>query len=214
MKFSEFLKEAPVEIPPSLTGNYILSHSDLTEVPKIPKKVYGYVDLTNNKLTSLKGSPEEVENYFTCDSNFLTSLEGGPKTCGAFFSCKENRLETLKGAPLEIDGVFDADDNELTSLEYVTPVSRSVYASRNKLTSLKDVHKHIKHTKQLFVDGNDIKSHVLGVLLIPGIIHLEIDHKVVSRIVNSFLPNGRGNDAVYECQEALLDEGLDEYAQL
>lgn len=219
MKFSEFLTETQEDKPQQLLaqtprGDYIYNNLGITELPQFPKSVPGYVDLSNNHLTSLEGSPEHVANYFTCDSNELSTLEGAPKTVESFFSCKNNRITSLKHSPLKVGAVFDADNNLITSVEGITPVTTAVYLSNNKLESLHNVHKHITMTRQAHFDGNPIKSHVLGLLLIKNLYIVSLDNDKINRIINSYLPNTRGNEAVYECQEELIDAGYDEYAQL
>lgn len=67
----------------------------------------------------------------------------------------------------------------------------------------------------LNINNNPIESSVLGVLLIPGLKKFEMDNNLnVEKILNKYLPNTRGKEAVVDCQNELIDAGLDDFAQL
>jgi hypothetical protein len=70
-----------------------------------------------------------------------------------------------------------------------------------------------------------IKSNVLGLLLIEGVksvklqsSNVDVKHGVdldaVEVILNKYLPNTRGRQAIIECQKELIEAGLEEYAKL
>ncbi len=164
-------------------------------------------------LTSLKGAPSEVDGRFECNNNHLTSLEGGPTIVKGDFYCYRNNLTSLKGAPKEVGGNFNAENNHLTSLEGAPPVVGGYFSvSNNKLTSLKDIHKHVKEIRGwFFCENNPLKSHVLGLMKIKGLTRVQLDNKEVERILNLFL---RASGTVLDAQSALLDAGLDDWAQL
>jgi hypothetical protein len=160
-------------------------------------------DCGGRELTSLEGAPKEVTGMFYCFENYLTTLKGAPSKIGNTFSCRHNLLTSLDGAPSELGGGF--------------------FCSDNNLTSLKGIHKIIKKMNGMFyAQGNPIKSHVLGVLLIPGLKSIEFvemgkassDLIKVQKILNKYLPNTIGNKSLLTCQNELLDAGFDEYAQL
>ena len=132
---------------------------------------------------------------FNCNMKGLTSLEGAPLEVGQDFTCNYNQLTSLKHAPKHVGWKFECIHDNL-------------------LTSLKDVHKHIKSTSLLSARNNPIKSHVLGVLLIKDCVSFSIDNKEVQNIILKYLPNIRGHKAVAECQDELIEADLDEYAQL
>jgi hypothetical protein len=83
------------------------------------------------------------------------------------------------------------------------------------LTSLKNVHKIVKKIDGAFgCDGNKIKSHVLGVLLIEGCRLFRIDNNKVEDIVNKYLKEPMSKQRMIDCQNELIDAGFEEYAQL
>ena len=156
----------------------------------------------NGKLITDKTHLEKWEGNFYCDNNQLTSLEHCPTSVDGDFFCSHNKLTSLEHCPTSVvGGNFYCDHNKLTSLEHCP--------------SLKDVHKHIKQISGVFyADGNPIKSHVLGLLLIKGCAGIMLDNKKVQNIVNKYLPNDRGHSGLAACEDELIEAGLEDYAQL
>jgi hypothetical protein len=138
---------------------------------------------------------EHWEGDFYCSGNQLTSLDGAPASVGGYFSCFSNELTSLAGAPASIGGNFICRDN--------------------RLTSLAGIHKIIKKMNGEFnAVGNDIKSHVLGLLMIPDCKEVLLDNKEVQKILNKYLPNKGGNQAVMKCQTELIEAGYRDFAKL
>jgi hypothetical protein len=132
-----------------------------------------------------------VTGGFYCGGNQLTSLTGAPTSVTGGFYCFGNQLTSLTGAPTSVTGDF--------------------HCSNNQLTSLKDIHKYIKSIGgNFYLVRNPIKSHVLGLLKIKGLKSVELDNKEVEKILNKYLPEGD----ILDCQQELIEAGLDEYAQL
>ena len=111
------------------------------------------------------------------------------------FSCSDNQLTSLEGAPASVGGNFNCSDNQLTSLE--------------------GIHKQLKKMNGTFyARSNPIKSHVIGILLIPGCKKVYLDNKQVEEIMNRHLQSPFGNLRVLECQSEMLDAGLEDWADL
>ena len=163
----------------------------LTSLEGAPQYVTGDFSCKRNYLETLKGAPQHVGGKFWCQYNYLTSLEGAPMNVGGEFLCMGNRITSLEGAPKHIGGWFWCNDNYLTSLEGI-------------------------HEQILEINGfamfhrNPIKSHVLGLLLIKRLKSVEFDNKQLEKIINKYLPLGD----VMECQNELIDAGLEEFAQI
>ena len=104
-------------------------------------------------------------------------------------------------------------DNNLSTLEGISPrVGHNLWAARNNLTSLHNIHKHLKYVGiSIGFKHNPIKSHVLGLLLIDGLQKIFLDNKEVEDIINKHLKNGRD---IFACQEELIEAGFDEFANL
>lgn len=158
---------------------------------------------------------QDLEITWNIHGSQKTSLKGAPKESKTF-DCSYCKLPSLKYAPRKVNGNFLCFNNKLTSLEGIPEiVEGNIDAENNNVTSLKGIHKMIKRLNGcLYLDGNPIESHVLGVLLIDGVQAIDISNKDVQDIVNGFLPNTRGMEAVFDCQEELIDMGYDEYAEL
>ena len=89
-----------------------------------------------------------------------------------------------------------------------------MFCFENKLTSLKDIHKHIKKIgRSAFFKDNDIQSHVLGLMLIKDLKKVQLDNKEVEAIINRHLAGGSMRSAM-ECQAELIQAGFEEYAKL
>ena len=131
-------------------------------------------------------------------------------------------IKGIKGGKFTVDGYetvtddFHCDDFRLTSLEGCAgTVEGDFSATHNKLTTLAGIDGFIKEIKgNLDVTRNPIKSAVLGVLKIKGLQSIKMDDKKVGEILNKYLPNSQGNKGVMLCQSELLDEGLDDFAEL
>lgn len=94
--------------------------------------------------------------------------------------------------------------------------------AKNQLTSLKDIHKFVS-CRDLLIWNNPIKDSILGLLLIPGIKNIddgsngalmdefEIPNKAIA-IVSKYV--GKGKSGMIEAQQELLDNDLDDYAEI
>jgi hypothetical protein len=200
MSFKAFLIEEKNLIGLDIGMKFAQYGSEYIDQVKVtdqtPKSTWnGDFFCNRRQLTSLKGAPSEVHGDFDCANNQLTSLEGSPSRVKGQFACDANYITSLEGAPGEVNGHF--------SCNY------------NKLTSLKNIHKVIHTMRGNFsANNNPIKSHVLGILLINGLAEIRLDNRNVESILNKYLPNTIGNKAVLACQNELLDDGFDEFAQI
>lgn len=167
----------------------------------IPSKIMGNFIIPQNRLRNFVGGPVFVlESFlFRGASNTLVSLEGAPKVVGEHFSCAAGKLTSLEHAPERVGGNFNC--------------------SMHSIMSFKNVHKQIKSIGGFFnICGNPVTSHVLGFLLIENLqevktsAHMNMDK--VGAILNKYLPNTKGMEAVLDCQEELIDAGFEDYAQL
>lgn len=147
---------------------------------------------------------------------------------------RQLNLSSLVGAPQSTGWKADFSWNLLQNLNGITKdigkdEHGELYLFDCGLTNLKDVHKHVHQVGTIHLGGNPIASHVLGLLKIKNLrrvwfvpqfstahVKTELDNTLlrVQEIIHKYLPNNRGNEAVLECQNALIDAGLDEYAEL
>jgi len=59
-------------------------------------------------------------------------------------------------------------------------------------------------------EDNPIKSSVLGLVKIKGLTNVIFDNKKLEKIMNKYLPLGD----IFDCQEELIEAGLEEFAEL
>ncbi len=145
------------------------------------------------QITSLDGSPAHVKGTFACRNNRLTNLEGGPTRVDRSYTCNSNKLTSLKGVASHIGGSFWCNSNKLTSLEGVHLLIEKMNGKFNAVR-------------------NPIESHVLGLLLIPGITEVMLDNKKVAKILNKHL--GKGEAGMLQAQEELKEAGFEKFAQV
>lgn len=125
----------------------------------------------------------------------IKSIEGIPELINTDLDLSGNRIHDLHNLPKVIKGQLDLSYNELESLHGISKVKEM--------------------DGELHVVGNNIRSHILGVVMIKGCTGVTgFINKKVREIISKYLPNTRGNDAVMECQNELIDAGFEEYAQL
>ena len=191
--------------------------SILNTLKRHPKHVKGLLlkERGQNRciLNTLKRHPKHVKGNFLCTYKSLDSLEGAPLTVDGYFDCGGNNLKSFKYSPKTIGDKACYNLNKINSIEGApSHIGEDFLCFNNLLSSLHNIHKQIKH-----IGGsadfryNPIKSHVLGLLLIDGLITVAMDFKPVQNIINKHL---RGERDIFACQEELIEAGLEDYAQL
>lgn len=175
------------------------------EIPFKFKLVSGTFGIHSSALTSLKNFPETIKGNCLVIGQSLTSLEHCPKNIFGSFSVKGNKLTAIDYFPEHVGGVINL--------------------SENKIKTLKGIHKKILSVERsLFLDDNPIEESILGLLLIKGLTHKNVswgalggnsvsdDLKRALEIMKPYY--GGGKSAVMECQEKLIDAGLDDFADV
>lgn len=161
------------------------------------------VDLLNKGIYVLPVKFRKISGAFNIAFNHLESLRGCPEEVFGNFRCRNNLLQSFEGAPKYVGKDFLIGGNP-------------------RLTSLHDIYKHVKQIDgMLIMDTKPIKDSILGLLMIRGLkevddgdSHRPHTHTQPFIILNTYLPNTTGKDAVYECQEELIDAGFEKFAKL
>jgi len=124
---------------------------------------------------------------------------------------------------------FTEEDFKLVPNYYIKGVGTQAGSGlgvRNakKLKSLKDIHKYIKHSGDIYFPDSKIESHALGILLIDGVKYFDVKYDLPENgedawfdIVNDYIHSHEGKNAsefLFECQQKLIDAGFKEFAQL
>lgn len=160
------------------------------------------INLARKNLSSLEGIniPRKVIGDFRCDDNHLTSLKGGPEEVTGNYICNKNlQLTSIEGCPSKVEWSF--------------------FCGETKLISLQGIHKLFKdgYIKGTFnCNKTSITSHILGLLLIPGLKMIfanEVSTEFYNaiEIINKHLAGERN---VIDCQRELIKAGLKEFAKL
>lgn len=144
------------------------------------------------------------------------------------FDIEKNRLISFDNFPDEILGSLDCSRNKLKSLEGCPKVYGHVAFFGNPITSFHDVHKHLQCNSEFYMNVEDIKDSILGFLLVKHLkkfIIVSITGDAITSsfdkelsgpfdILNKYLPNTRGKEAVFECQSELIEAGFEQFAKL
>jgi hypothetical protein len=108
-----------------------------------------------------------------------------------YFRCANTNLISLKGAPYSV-------------------VGGGVFCSQTKIKSLSGVDKIIKEMDGVFM-CNAAVTHLLGLLLIKGVVHISIDNGgPIDKIFNKYV----GTGDILSAQDELIDAGLIDQARL
>ncbi len=176
-----------------------------------------------------------INRNFNCSKSGLFTLENCPERLHhtATFYCSENHLRNLKYGPTEIVGYF-ARNNKISSFEgFPSIVYERFDLSKNKIRSLTNIHNYLKHCRILDLSSNPIEGGILGVFLIGGLrsviynddIPFDNPYMLLGReehspqhrafdIVNKYLFKALGKKSLLACQQELIDNNLEIFAEL
>jgi hypothetical protein len=147
-------------------------------------------------------------------------------------ACYNERLQRISKMPSTtpkvVDGDVDLGGNAISSFDnFPHTISGILEISDNVFKSFKDIHLHINQVSGadgIFALHNPIKSHLLGLLKIKKLKLVTLvtagqarstikqyqDLGKAEKIINKYLPEGD----LFDCQEELIEAGLEEFAQL
>ncbi len=118
-----------------------------------------------------------------------------------------------------VKGMFDCSGHKLKNLDnFPEYIESGMIANRNNITSLVGIHKIIKHAKWVSFADNPIEEGGIGVLLIDGLkkiaynINIKSDFNRACEIINKY--TYKGKSAILECQEELIEAGLEAFAKI
>ncbi len=173
---------------------------------------------------------EMPQGLISCERNFeyidratnLTSCKNFPKHVGGTFWLIAKTLTDLRGCPEEVDGEECFISGGFSSLEGITRYVNNgqMTITSPNLTSLKDIHKHISFVEDRLDVNAPIRSNILGLLKIKGIRTLGLEVRNYPHydecneafgIIKKHLRRGRD---IVACQRELIENDLDEYAEL
>lgn len=222
-----------------VNGDFIIKECNLKSLKGVPRVVKGNFDCTKNYLQSLAGGPVQVYGAYDCSRNRLTSIRSPLKSLAGLFDCSNNPITSLKGAltdysdfnctstkitnfvggPVRIENSFQGDSiKTLTSVEGLpATVGKDIHVRFcNNVTSLHNIGKSLKSCRKYTMQST-VTQDVLGLLLFTGDIDTEYvssDSELfqVMKIVQKYRDAGKAG--VFDCQEALIDAGYEDYANV
>lgn len=185
---------------PEVVESLYLINTRIKDLRFAPKVFFGDLVINNNRnLSSLTGCPAEVPGDFSCcDNHELKSLEGGPKKVG-----KSYKIDTCN-ALKSIDGIAETIGKHLS------------ICNNRALDNLEGINKKVKSCGgKLDVSGNYFTHSIMGVVVLKGITSLEYKFggKASKAFEIIFKCRDEGKDAL-ECQDLLIDAGLQDFAKL
>ncbi len=155
---------------------------------------------------------------FNCSYNRFDTLEHGPRKCYSDFDCSNNDLTSLKHGPSFVSGSYTASSNKLTSFEGVAKhINGDLILGNNDIESLVGIHKHIERCSSISLGLNRIDEGGLGLLFIDNLNSVHIgtgntDASLALKIIKPYLKTGM--KGLLECQQKLIDAGLERFAKL
>jgi len=216
------LQGAPVEEIDMLD----VSNNCLVSLKYCPKHVKKSFDCSYNLIKSLEYAPT-VGLDFNARENPITSLSGAPTVIPRNFDVSHcTNLRTLEGGPSKVERNYFAIGCDLVNLDGIASFigGELDICGNERLTSLKNIHKKIKRLEALRFSPRLIKSHVLGLFLIDRFKVLTAikpplrfkDDLGWYDILNQYLHKRENNKKfnMYDCQQALIDAGFEEYAKI
>jgi len=158
------------------------------------------VTTTSSSLTSLKNSPNEV--YGTC-------------------RVRNQKITSLQYCPRWIKDNLDLGSNKIEKIDYFPEhVGGWINLAENNIKSLKGIQKMIKELKgKLYLGGNPMTRSIIGLTMIPGankntvLFGTLISYNLRDALDIMEPYYGKSKADVLECQEKMIDAGLDDYAE-
>lgn len=133
---------------------------------------------------------------------------------------RNSGLSTMLGCPVYMVGQLIASSQNLTSLEGIPKyLLNGIDISDNPIISGAGIEKLVKTCKGEMILPGQIKSHVLGLLLIDGITDVKFgawhgDPYANPQLSDIMTKHLRGDRDILDCQEELRTAGLREYGRL
>ncbi len=191
-------------------------YDSLEECPEFSDRSVDISEAPKGQYKNLKSKLLTVDGDFYCGNSHIESLVGVPRV--------GRHCELAFG------------NNLITSLEGLNNYEcSSVVMDSNLITSLKNVHKHIKRANSIYLRDNPIMDGGIGLILIEDLnfvayssnddgtvfksaltpyenIVLSDQFTQAMMIITRFL--GQGKEGLLRCQEILVDKKLERFAIL
>lgn len=214
---------SPIPVP-DLYVRYINCLKQLKDIVerKISKKEENLVVVLSGDigpdLTQIEFSEETI--YLTIHKASIQSLIGCPQKIQTLILIENANLITLEGCPSKLKELTIDNHKNLQSLEHIaSDIEGNLHINNNaKITSFHNLDKLVKRIGNMLWFDSTIKDSALSILKIKGLEHgVRQRHNdpnansPLGKILTKYIYSGRD---IIECQEALIDAGLKDYAEL
>ena len=189
---------------------------------------FGTVDgdfcIARLRLKTLDGCPTDITGTFNASYNIFPDLKGGPRRVGGDYYASYNpELKSLEGMAETVVGGMNLSSTRISEedFKYLPKKMKELRLSNcENVKTLSGLHKHVEEIERaLGISGIDLSGGLLGLLKIKSLIGLQygfgsdkpLDKAL--KIVDNYLP-AKDTNAIMDCQDELIDAGLEEYARV
>ena len=186
--------------------------------------VDGSFDVTSCRLKSLEGCPTDITHSFKAAYNIFPNLKGGPKRVGGDYIVTWNSALTSLEGMAEIVALSANLGNTSISEEDFKYLPKKMTNLRindcQNIKSISSLHKYVQEISRIIsITHLNLEGGLLGLLKIKGLQTYQYGFKEEGKlakaleIIDEFLPVKSDSD-LFDCQEKLMDAGLEEYARI
>ena len=131
------------------------------------------------------------------------------------FEAEERSVLSVLGGYPSFTKTFICNNKGLTSLKGPSFIGGDFFCYNNKLTSLHNIHKIIKHIGgRAFFNNCPITECILGLLLIDELEFVGFSHGANEELQTIMNKHLKGDRDLFACQEELIENGFEDLAQL
>ena len=202
-----------------------------TRFPHFPNTIplkFGTVDgnfsISRLRLKTLEGCPTDVTGLFNASYNIFPDLKGGPRRVGGDYYASYNPdLTSLEGMAEIVASGINVSSTRISENDFKYLPKKLKFlrvSSCENIKTLSGLNKYVEEIEQAIgVSGIDLSGGLLGLLKIKNLTAIQygfgsdnpLDRAL--KIVDSYLPV-KSSDAIMDCQDELIDAGLEEYARV
>jgi hypothetical protein len=104
-------------------------------------------------------------------------------------------------------------DNSILACKDWFPDSATLLDIMQFIENISGIHTVLKECEKLRLTGEKLDGGILGLLKIKGLKKVGSGYEAIA-IINKYLPNNDGNQAIMKCQTELIQAGFREHAKL
>ena len=186
--------------------------------------VDGNFNISRLRLKTLEGCPTDITGTFNASYNIFPNLKDGPRRVGGDYYVSYNpELKSLDGMAEIVVGGVNLSSTRISEddFKYLPKKMKELrLSSCANIKTLSGLNKYVEEIERaLGISGVDLTGGLLGLLKIKNLIGLQygfgsdkpLDKAL--KIIDNYLPV-KTSDDIMDCQDELIDAGLEEYARV